>query len=73
MAAKPAGALGAQPGVVPQGSGAPAQPNNEYRATLRNLVHLGGTITYTTNTITLDTPTTLKITQALLLLGPPQV
>jgi hypothetical protein len=46
------------------------QDNNEYRATLRNLLHLGGTITYTTNaiTVTLDTPTTPKITQALRLL-----
>jgi hypothetical protein len=36
------------------------QDNDEYRTTLRNLLHLGGTITYTTNTITvtLDTPTT---------------
>jgi hypothetical protein len=46
------------------------QDNDEYRATLRNLLHLGGTITYTTHTITvtLDTPTTPKITQALHLL-----
>ncbi|MBA2471268.1 MAG: transposase [Pseudonocardiales bacterium] len=44
--------------------------NDEYRATLRHLLHLGGTITYTTTTITvaLDTPTTPKITQALRLL-----
>jgi hypothetical protein len=43
------------------------QDNDEYRATLRNLLHLGGTITYTTHTITvaLDTPT---ITRALRLL-----
>ncbi|MGH3803582.1 MAG: putative transposase, partial [Pseudonocardiaceae bacterium] len=44
--------------------------NNEYRTTLRHLLHLGGTITYTTTTITvtLDTPTTPKITRALRLL-----
>ena len=38
--------------------------NNEYRATLRHLLHVGGQITYTTNTITvaLDTPATPKIT-----------
>ncbi|MEO7193629.1 MAG: putative transposase [Pseudonocardiaceae bacterium] len=44
--------------------------NDEYRATLRHLLHLGGTITYTTKTITvaLDTPTTPKITRALRLL-----
>ncbi len=42
------------------------QDNDEYRATLRNLLHLSGTITYTT--ITLDTPTTPKITRALHLL-----
>jgi len=44
--------------------------NDEYRATLRNLLHLGGQITYTTTTITvtLDTPTTPKITRALRLL-----
>ena len=44
--------------------------NDEYRATLRHLLHLGGQITYTptTITVTLDTPTTPKITQALRLL-----
>jgi len=44
--------------------------NDEYRATLRHLLHLGGQITYTTKTITvtLDTPTTPKITRALRLL-----
>jgi hypothetical protein len=44
--------------------------NDEYRATLRHLLHLGGQITYTTKTITvaLDTPTTPKITRALWLL-----
>ena len=44
--------------------------NNEYRATLRHLLHLGGQITYTTKTITvtLDTPTTPKTTRALRLL-----
>jgi transposase-like protein len=44
--------------------------NDEYRATLRHLLHLGGHITYTTKTITvaLDTPTTPKITRALRLL-----
>jgi hypothetical protein len=43
------------------------QDNNEYRATLRNLLHLSGQITYTTHTVTvtLDTPTTPKITRAL--------
>jgi hypothetical protein len=43
---------------------------DEYRATLRNLLHLGGTITYTTNaiTVTLDTPTPPQNTQALRLL-----
>jgi hypothetical protein len=44
--------------------------NDEYRATLRHLLHLSGQITYTTKTITvaLDAPTTPKITQALRLL-----
>jgi hypothetical protein len=44
--------------------------NDEYHATLRHLLHLGGQITYTTKTITvtLDTPTTPKITRALRLL-----
>jgi Transposase DDE domain/Homeodomain-like domain len=44
--------------------------NNEYRATLRHLLHLGGRITYTTTTITvaLDPPPTPKITRALRLL-----
>lgn len=44
--------------------------NDEYRATLRHLLHLSGQITYTTTTITvaLDTPTTPKITRALRLL-----
>jgi DNA-binding CsgD family transcriptional regulator len=44
--------------------------NDEYRATLRHLLHLGGHITYTTKTITvaLETPATPKITQALRLL-----
>jgi transposase len=44
--------------------------NNEYRATLRHLLHLGGQITYTPSAITvaLDTPTTPKITRALRLL-----
>jgi len=44
--------------------------NDEYRATLRNLLHLAGQITYTTQaiTVTLDTPTTPKITRALRLL-----
>jgi DNA-binding CsgD family transcriptional regulator len=44
--------------------------NDEYRATLRHLLHLGGTITYTPTSITvaLDTPTTPKITRALRLL-----
>ena len=44
--------------------------NDEYRATLRHLLHLGGHITYTTKTITvaLDPPLTPKITRALRLL-----
>ncbi|MCA1682204.1 MAG: transposase, partial [Actinobacteria bacterium] len=44
--------------------------NDEYRATLRHLLHLGGQITYTptTITVTLNTPTTPKITHALRLL-----
>jgi hypothetical protein len=44
--------------------------NDEYRATLRHLLHLSGQITYTTTgiTVTLDTPTTPKITRALHLL-----
>jgi hypothetical protein len=44
--------------------------NDEYRATLRHLLHLSGQITYTTKTITvaLDTPATPKITRALRLL-----
>ncbi len=44
--------------------------NDEYRATLRHLLHLSGQLTYTTKTITvaLDTPTTPKITRALWLL-----
>jgi DNA-binding CsgD family transcriptional regulator len=44
--------------------------NNEYRATLRHLLHLGGHITYTPETITvaLDRPATPKITRALRLL-----
>jgi hypothetical protein len=44
--------------------------NDEYRATLRHLLHLGGQITYTTTTITvaLDTPATPKIARALRLL-----
>src|SRR5512133_3636032 len=44
--------------------------NDEYRATLRHLLHLSGHITYTTKTITvaLDTPPTPKITRALRLL-----
>jgi hypothetical protein len=44
--------------------------NDEYRATLRHLLHLSGQLTYTTKTITvaLNTPTTPKITRALRLL-----
>ncbi|MDN5934543.1 MAG: transposase, partial [Pseudonocardia sp.] len=44
--------------------------NDEYRATLRHLLHLGGRITYTPGgiTVALDTPTTPKITRALRLL-----
>jgi hypothetical protein len=43
------------------------QDNDEYRATLRNLLHPSGQITYPTHaiTVTLDTPTTPKITRAL--------
>jgi hypothetical protein len=46
------------------------QDPNEYRATTRNLLHLGGTITYTPDVINvaLDPPTTPKITRALRLL-----
>ncbi|MGV1010546.1 MAG: putative transposase [Dermatophilaceae bacterium] len=44
--------------------------NNEYRATTRNLLHLGGQIDYTTTgiTITLDRPDTPRIARALTLL-----
>ncbi|MGH8276174.1 MAG: putative transposase, partial [Steroidobacteraceae bacterium] len=44
--------------------------NDEYRATLRHLLHLGGRITYTTKSITvaLDNPATPKIARALRLL-----
>ena len=44
--------------------------NDEYRATLRHLLHLGGRITYTPKLITvaLDPPPTPKITRALRLL-----
>ena len=44
--------------------------NDEYRATLRHLLHLGGHITYTPKSITvaLDPPPTPKITRALRLL-----
>jgi len=46
------------------------QDPNEYRAITRNLLHLGGTITYTTNTITvtLDRPATPRLARALRLL-----
>lgn len=46
------------------------QDPDEYRATTRNLLHLGGTITYTTSTIhiQLDRPTTPRLTRALGLL-----
>jgi hypothetical protein len=46
------------------------QDNNEYRATTRNLLHQGGTITYTPTTIHvhLDRPTTPRLTRALTLL-----
>jgi Transposase protein len=46
------------------------QDNDEYRATARNLLHLGGTITYTGTTITveLDQPNTPRLTHALALL-----
>jgi Transposase protein len=41
--------------------------NDEFRATTRNLLHLGGTLTYTpeTITVTLDRPATPKLTTAL--------
>ena len=41
--------------------------NDEYRAITRNLLHLGGTIAYTpaTVTVTLDTPASPRIMQAL--------
>ncbi len=44
--------------------------NDEYRAITRNLLHLGGTIAYTpaTVTVTLDTPASPRIMQALRLL-----
>jgi len=44
--------------------------NDEYRAITRNLLHLGGHITYTPDmvTVTLDTPDAPRITQALRLL-----
>ena len=46
------------------------QDTDEYRATTRNLLHLGGTITYTPTTITveLDRPATPRLTRALTLL-----
>jgi hypothetical protein len=46
------------------------QDPDEYRATTRNLLHLAGTITYTTQTITvtLDHPATPRLTRALRLL-----
>ena len=46
------------------------QDNDEYRATARNLLHQGGTITYTATTITveLDPPNTPRLTHALALL-----
>jgi transposase len=46
------------------------QDPDEYRAITRNLLHLGGTITYTTNTITvtLDRPPTPRLTHTLRLL-----
>jgi hypothetical protein len=46
------------------------QDNDEYRATTRNLLHLGGTITYTdtTTTVELDQPNTPRLSRALALL-----
>lgn len=46
------------------------QDPDEYRAITRNLLHLGATITYTTQTITvtLDRPATPRLTRALRLL-----
>lgn len=46
------------------------QDEDEYRATTRNLLHLGGTITYTPTTvhIQLDRPNTPRLTRALTLL-----
>jgi Transposase protein len=46
------------------------QDNDEYRTTTRNLLHLGGTITYadTTITVELDQPNTPRLTRALTML-----
>ena len=46
------------------------QDPNEYRATTRNLLHLGGHIAYTANavTVTLDRPATPRLARALGLL-----
>ena len=46
------------------------QDNDEYRATARNLMHLGGSITYTTTAIAveLDQPNTPRLRLALELL-----
>jgi transposase len=46
------------------------QDNDEYRATTRNLLHLGGTITYTDTTvhIELDRPNTPRLASALTML-----
>jgi cell division protein FtsB len=46
------------------------QDNDEYRATTRNLLHLGGTVTYTDTTIhiELDQPNTPRLARALALL-----
>lgn len=46
------------------------QDPDEYRAITRNLLHLGGQLTYTphTITITLDRPATGRLTRALALL-----
>jgi hypothetical protein len=44
-------------------------PSNEYRATTRNLLQLGATITYTHSiTVRLDRPTTPTVTRILILL-----
>ena len=47
------------------------EPPNEYWAILRNLLHLGGQVDYTTNqtTVTLDRPDSPRVARALDLLA----